>query len=235
MHQPSVFPFGIRLDEPVTTLTDLLVSAVCFYAFYKLRKLPTQNRMHTYLTYYFLTMGLATLIGGVIGHGFLYLFSFAWKLPGWLVSMFSIALIERASILYARPLIKPGVGRFFSVMNIVELITFVIITFSTLDFFYVEAHSTYGLLIIVTSFNMVVYFKRRTPASKLFLKAVFIIVLSSLVFMNQISISPWFNYFDISHIGMAISAYLFYRGSLLAIYDPIANAQDGSQTTHKTL
>lgn len=225
MHQPSVFPFGIRIDEPVTTLTDLLVSAVCFYAFFKLKKIPNQNRVHTFLTYYFLTMGLATLIGGVIGHGFLYLFSFAWKLPGWLVSMFSIALIERASIHYAQPLIKPGIGRFFSVMNVVELITFITITFSTLDFFYVEAHSTYGLLIVVSSFNMMVYIKRKTRASKFFLSAVFIIILSSIVFMNEIDISPWFNHFDISHIGMAISAYLFYRGSLLAIYDPLANHQ----------
>ena len=204
MHQPSIFPFGFRIDEPVTAATDILVSVVCFYAFYKLRQVPTQNRVHTYLTYYFLTMGLATFLGGVIGHAFLYAFSMYWKLPGWLVSMFSVALIERASILYARPLVKPSVGRFFTVMNVIELITFVVITFSTLNFFFVEVHSTYGLLLIVTGFNLVVFVKRRTPTSKFFLSAVFVMVLSSLIFMNKIGISPWFNHMDISHIGMTI-------------------------------
>ena len=77
--QPSIYFLGLRIDEPVTTVTDLIVSAVCFYAFYQLHRIPLKNKVHWNLKYYFLSMGMATLIGGVIGHGFLYLFSFAWK------------------------------------------------------------------------------------------------------------------------------------------------------------
>ena len=221
--QPSIEIFGIRIDEPVTTFTDLIVSAVCFYAFYNLNKIPKRNKVHWNLKYYFLSMALATLIGGIIGHGFLYLFSFAWKLPGWLTSMFSIALLERASILYSKPLIKPRIGTFFTWMNILELTTFVIVTFSTLNFFFVEVHSAYGLLIIVTSFNLVVYTKRKSEASKLFLVAVGISAISALIFMNEIGISVWFNHFDISHILMSISAYIFYKGSMKMIFDPLTN------------
>lgn len=220
--QPSIEIFGIRIDEPVTTVTDLVVSTVCFYAFYKLNAIPKRNKVHWNLKFYFLSMALATLTGGMIGHGFLYLFSFAWKLPGWLTSMFSIALLERASILYARPLIKPRIGTFFTWMNIVELTTFVFITFSTLNFFFVEVHSAYGLLIIVTSFNLVVYVKKKSEASKLFLIAVGISAISALIFMNEIGISVWFNHFDISHILMSISAFIFYKGSIKMIYDPLA-------------
>ena len=221
--QPSIDVFGIRLDEPVTTVTDLIVSAVCFYAFYRLNAIPNKNKVHWNLKYYFLSMGIATLIGGVIGHGFLYLFSFAWKLPGWLTSMFSIALLERASILYAKPLIKPKIGNFFAWMNLIELSTFVIVTFSTLNFFFVEVHSAYGLLIIVTSFNFVVYRNRKSEASKLFLIAVGVSAFSALIFMNELGISKWFNHFDISHILMSISAFIFYKGSLKMIEDPLAN------------
>jgi hypothetical protein len=224
--QPSVEYFGIRIDEPVTTFTDLIVSAVCFYAFYQLHKISLKNKVHWNLKYYFLSMALATLIGGVIGHGFLYLFTFAWKLPGWLTSMFSIALLERASILYAKPLVKPRVGNFFAWMNIIELSTFVIVTFSTLNFFFVEVHSAYGLLVIVTSFNFVVYRKRKSEASKLFLIAVGISAISALIFMNEIGISKWFNHYDISHILMSVSAFVFYRGSLKMIDDPLANGND---------
>ena len=212
--QPSVELFEIRIDEPVTTITDLFVSCVCFYAFYRLNKIPLKNNVHWNLKYYFLTMGLATLIGGVIGHGFLYLFSFAWKLPGWLTSMFSIALLERASILYAKPLIKPRIGKFFYWMNILELSTFVILTFSTLNFFFVELHSAYGLLVIVTSFNFWVYRKRKSEASRLFLVAVGVSSISALIFMNEVGISPWFNHFDISHLLMATSAFIFYNANL---------------------
>jgi hypothetical protein len=221
--QPSIYFYGIRIDEPVTTFTDLIVAGVCFYAFYKLSRVKLKNNVHWNLKYYFLTMGLATLIGGMIGHGFLYLFSFAWKLPGWLTSMFSIALLERASILYAKPLLRPKIGTFFTWLNIIELSTFVIITFSTLNFFFVEVHSAYGLLIIVTGFNLVVYRKQKSEASKLFLIAVGISAISALIFMNEIGISRWFNHFDISHILMSISAFIFYKGSLKMIEDPLAN------------
>ena len=221
--QPGIELFGIRIDEPVTTFTDLIVSAVCFYAFYKLDKIPIKNKVHWNLKYYFLSMGLATLFGGLVGHGFLYLLSFSWKLPGWLTSMFSIALLERASILFAKPLTKPRVGNFFAWLNLIELATFVTITFSTLNFFFVEVHSAYGLLIIVTSFNLLAYLKTKSEASKLFLIAVGISAISALIFMNEWGISIWFNHFDISHCLMAISAFVFYRGSLKMIKDPLAN------------
>ena len=221
--QPSFDFFGIRIDEPVTTVTDLMVSAVCFYAFIQLNKIPIKNQVHWNLKYYFLSMGVATLVGGLIGHGFLYLFSFAWKLPGWLTSMFSIALLERASIMFARPLVKPKIGNFFAWMNLVELSTFVIVTFSTLNFFFVEVHSAYGLLVIVTSFQYWVYRKTKKESSKLFLIAVGISAISALIFMNEIGISKWFNHYDISHILMACSAFVFYKGSLKMIHDPLAD------------
>jgi len=221
--QPSLELFGIRIDEPITTFTDLIVSAVCFYAFNKLHKIPIKNKVHWNLKYYFLSMGLATLFGGVVGHGFLYMLSFAWKLPGWLTSMFSIALLERASILFAKPLIRPAVGKFFAWMNLIELATFVTITFTTLNFFFVEVHSAYGLLIVVTSFNLLVYLKTKSEASKLFLIAVGVSAISALIFMNKWGISIWFNHFDISHCLMAISAFVFYNGSLKMVKDPLAN------------
>ncbi|MCK5372577.1 MAG: hypothetical protein KAQ62_28635, partial [Cyclobacteriaceae bacterium] len=131
--------------------------------------------------------------------------------------------LERASILYSRPLIKPKIGNFFAWMNLIELTTFVIVTFTTLNFFFVEVHSAYGLLIIVTSFNLVVYRKTKSEASKLFLIAVGITAISALIFMNEWGISKWFNHFDISHSLMSISAYIFYKGSLKMIDDPLAN------------
>ncbi|MBN1183518.1 MAG: hypothetical protein JXB49_14610 [Bacteroidales bacterium] len=223
--QPSVEIFGIRVDEPVTTLTDLFVSAVCFYAFIRLGRIPLKGKMHLYLRIYFISMAFATAIGGLVGHGFLYAFKYnnfnlpvsPWKLPGWLTSMISIAMIERASIEYARKLIKPKLARFFAWLNIIELLTFMTITFSTLNFFFVEVHTTYGLLIVVASFNIFIYIRTKNEGSKLYLFAVGIAALSALVFMNEWGISKWFTHFDISHTLMTFGAYLFYRASLKAI------------------
>jgi len=166
-------------------------------------------------------MGLATAIGGLIGHGFFYLFSFEWKLPGWLTSMISIGLVERAVILYARKLIPKKVGDVFAWLNIIELAIFVTLTFTTLNFFFVEAHATYGLLFVVSSFSLVVYLKTKSRGSLLFLFAVAFSAVGALIFMNKWGIGPWFNHFDISHVFLAFSAWFFYKGSLLIIRDPL--------------
>ena len=219
--QPPVYLFGIRINEPVTSITDLLVSAVCFYAFYKLSRIPVKNKVHLNLRYYFLSMAMATAIGGIIGHAFMYNFSFYWKLPGWITSMFSIALVERAAIHYTRTLIHPRLATFFKWANLLELLTFVTLTLLTLNFFYVEVHSAYGLLVVVSSLNLYVYLKRKTKGSKLFLTAVGFSALSALVFMNKWGISVWFNHLDISHILMTISAIYFYLGARSILNDPI--------------
>ena len=131
--QPSIDVFGLQINEPVTTVTDLMVSAVCFMAFFRLSKIPVKNKVHFFLRYYFLSMGLATLTGGLIGHAFFYLFNDKWKLIGWVTSMFSIALLERAAIEYVRPLIHKKLGKAFTWVNMIELITFITITMSILS------------------------------------------------------------------------------------------------------
>lgn len=212
--QPSVYLGTLRIDEPVNMVTDLLVSVMCYFAWFQLRKRSLSSRTHGYLQLYFFLLGTATLLGGVIGHGFLYAFSFAWKLPGWLVSMLSVALIERSSIEHAKSLILPKIGKFFLVLNILELITIMSITMYTLRFGWVEFHSGYGLLAVVLPFHSYVYFKTRDRGSFIMIMGVGVASMAALIYMNQISISPWFNYIDISHVLMAIAVYIFYRGAL---------------------
>jgi hypothetical protein len=194
--------------------TDLIVSAVCLIAYYRLTKKQLSGKTQLYFRWYFLLMGLATLFGGVIGHGFLYAFSFAWKLPGWIISMFSIALIERSSIEHARPLINPKVGKAFLILNIIELVIVMTITIYTLNFQWVEFHSGYGLLAIVLTFHGFTYLKTRDQGSGTIIVGVGIASIAALIFMNELSLSIWFNHIDLSHVIMAVAAQIFYKGAL---------------------
>jgi MFS family permease len=197
---------GIKILEPVTTLTDLMVTAVCFYAFVHLRSHKHKEIKHVkYYRYFFLFMGIATLLGGLIGHAFLYLFTFAWKVPAWIVSMISIALAERAAIMRARPLMHNHLGKFFTYLNGLELVTFMFIAVYTLKFIYVEIHAMYGLLIVVFSFEGYVYYRTRDNGSKKILVAVFLAALAASAHIGKITISKWFNYFDLAHVLMTIS------------------------------
>jgi hypothetical protein len=211
MLQPSIYILGLEVQEPVTSLTDLFVAAVCYFAFYKLNNSPHTERSLVYFKYFFLAMGISTTLGGLIGHAFLNYFGFAWKIPGWITGMCSVALMERSAIMQARHLMKPVIGKTFALINIIELSVFMFIAFYTLNFSFVEIHAAYGL-IIVFLFELFIYFRKRNPGSKIILYGVGISACAAIIHLTKFSLHTWFNYFDLSHVFMAISAFVFYKG-----------------------
>lgn len=212
--QPSIYPFGVRIDEPVATITDLLVCGVCLYAYFSMKRKGLNAWSQVHFRHYFLLVAVATALGGLIGHGFLYAFSFAWKLPGWIVGIVSVALIERAAISHAQSLIKPGIGKFFLVINVIEMLIILAITMITLDFKWVEYHNGYGLVVNVAGFHGYTYYRTRDRGSLIILGAVGITTIASVIFTNKLSLHQWFNYIDASHVLLAIAAYVMYLGAI---------------------
>jgi hypothetical protein len=215
--EPSIYIFDIMIDEPVTTLTDLLVAGISLFAFFQLLKKPAKSRIHHFLRFFFLGMGLSTLMGGLIGHGFLYLFSAPWQLPGWLTGMIAITLLEQASIEQSSGLIRPGLSKLLTWLNIIELITFMIITIITIDFIFVVIHTAFGLLAIVAPLQVYLRIRTRDPGSIYFLVALGITAISTPIFINQWIIHHWFNHICICHTLIAVSIWFFYKGALKII------------------
>lgn len=220
--------YGILIQEPMTALTDLLVAGVCLYAFSKLRPVNPSVKL---LKYYFLTMALATAYGGIFGHAFLHYLDFGWKVPGWLMSMFSVALLERAAITHAKPLLNKRHGNFFTLLNSVELLVLTIIVLATLNFKFVEAHAAYGLLVIVFSFEVFIFKIKRAESSLIFLLATGVAALAALVHLSQFTIHPWFNHLDLSHVLMAASAYVYFLAGRKLERDPFTPTNFRISTT----
>ncbi len=202
----------LRVDEPMAAVTDFTVALVCWFAYYKLSKLPNKTIVTQLYRYYFLFMGIGTALGAIVGHAFLYALGVYWRLPGWLFGMIAITLFERAAIYHAKPILRPIWGKFFSVLNLIELATFIVLTCYYLNFVFVEVHAAYGLLLVVMIFEGFVYFRRKDKGSKIILLAILSTISAALLHMFKFSFSKWFNYFDMGHIIMAISAYIFYIG-----------------------
>ena len=80
--QPPIEIFGLILHEPVTALTDVLVAIICFVAYLKIKALPQRSEVKSLFQYYFLTMSIATFLGGVIGHALMHYVPFYMKVPG---------------------------------------------------------------------------------------------------------------------------------------------------------
>ena len=207
--QPSIEIFGITIQEPVTCLTDLLVSVVCFINYRKIK--DKTNDVYHLFKYFFLAMSLSTLWGGLVGHAFMYAFDLNWKLPGWIISMISIMFMERAVIFHARPILKPLMGRILSVINIVELIIFISLAIYTLNFSFVEIHAAYGFLLVVLPLELFVYIKTKDQGSLVMFQVVLLAILSAVIHIKKISIHEWFNHLDLSHIVIMISTILLFK------------------------
>ena len=211
--QPSIELFGLVLHTPVTALTDVIVAVICLVAYLKLNVLPEQGEVHRLFKYYFLSMSLATFLGGVVGHALMHYLPFFMKLPGWITSMLSVALLERAMIQYARRLMNPKIGIFFSRLNIVELLTFLILSLVTLNFQFVLIHAAYGMALVVAGFTGFIYIREKSTGSKQVLLAVLVCAIGAFFFVFEIGLDKWFNHVDISHVFMMIGSVLYYKGS----------------------
>ncbi len=211
VHQIKLF--GITILEPSTVISSLMMTVVCIYAFVHLSKLKREHRMYTQLQYFFLFMGLATAIGGILGHGLIYITGMRGKIPGWFASMIAVALFERAAIWHIKPLLSKKAGTFLGYLNYVELSIFFVLTFVTLKFVIVEIHAFYGLFLMLFSIEVYVYRKKKDPGSKYIFIATALGAVSAGIHALKFSFSPWFNYNDISHISMGASIYYYYLGA----------------------
>lgn len=209
--QPDIFIGNLRLQEPVTTATDLILGIYCLYTAFALNKASKSGQAYRFLIIHLLLLGIAVIIGGTLGHGFQYLFSPAWKIPGWYISMIAVMFMERSSIEYIKNEVSHKLHKALLIINLVELIVIMIIASITLDFFWVEFHSVYGLLIVVFPCHLYNYSKTKDPASKQMLFGIAILILAIFVFNYPIILSIWFTNYDFAHILMFISIIFFYR------------------------
>ena len=201
---PDVYIGSLRIQEPVTVATDLLVVLAGLYVFFTTKSLK-KNRYITLYRYFFLVTALSTLVSAVIGHAFLYQFGFYSKIYGWLLGAASIALAQFASLYHAQQKIKQHHFNLLFWINTIETIITCVLLFAVFKFIVVEIYSAVGLLLIVVPLEWLVYKKTKSPLSKHMLIGIGIAVLSIVCHVLVVAYSEWFNHLDLAHVIMAIS------------------------------
>lgn len=222
---PQINIYGITVLEPFNVITNLFITSLCWFCFYRLHKTQKKILHRRVATYFLFFMGLSTIIGGILGHGFLYVTGLWGRLPGWFISMVAVALMERAAIMHTRPLVKPWAGNLLSVLNYIELTVLATLTFTTLNFIFVEIHAIYGLLFVVFMLELYVYRKSKDSSGPYFILGTAFGVLSTVVHELKWGINFWFNYNDVTHVIMLPSVWFYYKaidrmGEKLPVKDP---------------
>ena len=215
--QPSIEILNIRIDEPITTATDLLLAAICFYAFLQIRKQECTGRGKRYFKYYFLVLGLGAMTGGLFGHAFQYRLSEGWKLVSWVLTLGSVALMAHALMEVAKPLVKPGISRILSRFNVLIFALALFFTLWSMAFSPVKYYTIFGMVVMVGSLCYYIYRKTGSKGVLVLMGAVGVGFLSAIVFSFEWGLSPWFNHNDISHVILTFSAFSVYKGAALIL------------------
>lgn len=213
LSQPDIYFGSLRIAEPVTTLTGLLVACFSIIAWFKLGACVREDAVNRYLRSFFLLMALGTAIGGVIGHAFLYLFPIYWKLPGWVISMLGVSALEHAAILQAKPYMRPYWNRFLRWACAFEIVFFIGLVCWFVDFRLVELQAAIGFLVVMGILQAFVYQRTRNEGSLWLLGAIPIAVMAVIPHVFKISISVWFNHFDLGHLVMCAVVFVLWKGA----------------------
>lgn len=207
--QPPIFIGDIRIGEPTTTITDILVAIVCFYAYTKLGKL-NEFPAKKHFRLYFFFLGIATIWGAIITHASIYYLSQPWKVPGWISSTWSVSLLAWAMVEYHSEMIKKWVSA-IKIIILIELAAVMAITIYIVEFKWAGAHSAFGLFLIVTTLAAMSYLKKKDAGSRWMLYGVGVFLLSGITFAAKLSSHTWFNHVDLTHVFLAVAAWIIYR------------------------
>lgn len=210
--EPYIYILGIRIDEPVTVVTDLVVAGICILAFIEILRNNSPAKSRSFYALFFLLLGVGTTAGGLFGHAFLYRLHPAWQLPGWLISMAATSLIVMGSFETNRKSLHPWLAFTVIILNISIFLVFAIIVILSIDFIYVVIQIAFNLLVLLLTLQIIGWVKRRKAGHLLFTGAIGIMIVAALIFLMKLSINTWIDHNGISHFLMAVSALFFFFG-----------------------
>lgn len=211
---PTMWIGNFEWREPVTTLTDFLTALVCFYAFYHFNKYKGE-KSQSFVNYkfYFLFFAIGMTSAAWFGHGLQAYVGFNWKIIGWIMSATALLSMEIGSIKELKSIISDKVISILQILFVIQYIVMVTLMISSKNFVIPQLNSTISLILFVIPIQLIAYIKTKQKGHAYIFGAIIYGALPGLIYNNQISISKWFNYHDISHVLMAIFMFIIFKGT----------------------
>lgn len=202
----------------MTAVTDLLIAAVSFYAYFRLRrKWPSPQPHEQLYLLFFLIMGFSTVFGAFLNHAFAYFFPPGNYnlLPNWLTNVLSVCCYPLA-IAGRADQIRPLPSRkIWITATLVETAAVLALTIWKLSYLYGEIHIAICLYLFSLPLLIRIgkdgHWQEARPA-------IFAIALMSfipVILVTKFHIGSFLIDFDISHVIISIAMYLYYRAGLL--------------------
>lgn len=213
LQNPSIELFGLRIDEPVTTITDIIVALIGIWGYFKIKRANNLKHVSVYALF-FLGTGISTMIAGILGHAFLYRFGYEIKMVGWVLGILGTCFAQFAAVFHAKQTIGERAAKILLMICYAEVIISMTILILKPSFIVVICHTAFGLLLMVTVLEAINYSKTSSKLSLMMIYGVGLAVSAIIVHTCKIAISKWFNHLDVSHVFLGLSLYVMIKGVL---------------------
>ncbi len=211
---PTIFIGQFEIREPITTLTDFLtacVSGLSFFLFYVSNK-KTESKAAKYFELYFLFYFIGMTSAAFLGHALQAYVSHEVKIIGWVFSTIGQLFLSLGSLQVVKKIISVKWFKAFHLIIITQAVIFIFLmihpTYS--NFKIAQISATVLLIGFVFPLHIFNYSKTKSYGSRLIILIILYALIPAFVYNNQISISKWFNYHDISHVLMSVFMLLMF-------------------------
>lgn len=199
------------LSEPMTSITDFMLSAVAFYIFFSINKIESKKRSVINWSKFFLFLGFSTFFGG-IAHAISdrqdnLIYDLVW-LAMQLSSGISVFYAQSAA--FRSEVRNRKTQRILHKISFIQLMLFIPSVIYFFSFKVVALNSSIGLIELVILFLPIGIQNWKHKA--LICSGVLISFLTVYVNTTKLSIASWFNYNDISHVIMFVSILMICKG-----------------------
>lgn len=206
MSQSDLFHFtlkGFYLQEPLTFLSDWLISFFCFRIFFQMKK--NSFLRNNFFQKFFFFLGLSTLLGGV-SHLFHHYFGVVGHFPSWIFSsvstyyfcigMMQMCFEKQNTSLYRLVLFKS--------------LFLLILSLYTQKFLFVSIDAILSFLFFGGILGLRFYFEKvENEFIKHLLYGVLVLIPAGIVFLFKFDLHILFNRNDLSHVFILLSVFLF--------------------------
>ncbi len=214
MKETFIDIFEFHLLEPVTVLTDILLSIFCIYFYNKLNFPGNKATLGKYWRFFFLFMGISTFIAA-IAHGCKAYFSnqvfyFIWMAMN-ISSIPSAYYLLKATIELSE--FTDQLKRRLTTISLAAMLLLTVLTVYINNFALIKVNA--GIVILLALVRHYHTYKKGYQGSGYIVFGFAFSLSSIVVHTTQYSLHEWFNFKDISHVIMNISLYIIFTGVLM--------------------
>lgn len=208
---------GLDLLEPNSLIGNTILFIFALILSRKTNKISSTVPFFRFWSLFFIFFGCSFLLGG-LGHGFFNYWGVPGKYVGWMASIVALYFMERAML----SLLTHKKSPVFILLVRVKLVLFLAMEILVFVFLDLDTNPQLGLLmpslcsaigfLIFLGYLGVRYTRLITPSFSYFCWSVVVLIPSAIIQGMKISIAPWFDRSDLSHLLLLIVILLHWKG-----------------------